>query len=464
MRVLNHPSNQSLFCCSVDYRVHLPMKLLGDVVISLDTARRQAQERNHDLLDEVRILLVHGILHLCGLDHEKGEEESKVMAEEEKRIMDELGWKGQGLISAVAREEGPEDLDDFDIQTMPARNKAKVSMNKSSDGSVGLGSIWIAAGIGGEGGAAVRSKEVRKAAEAARGKQTSSPTIIIKDRSPVIKMVALDMDGTLLDAGSQIRPSSVKAIKAACSKGVRVILATGKARPAALRACERVGLVGPNLLVSTTSPGIFLQGLAVHGLKGKSLFSSNLSRQVVEEAFRWSLSSGVSLCAFHGDECSTLTMTPELKDLHDIYYEPLARVMPSIEALLDGPPVKKILFQADPRIIQGEIKPHWESRVAGSSEASVMQAVPSMIEIVPKGVDKWQALLKLLNHLKVPQDSFMAVGDGGNDLTMVENAARLGVGVAMNNAVGRVKEVATYVTNQSHNEDGIAEAFEKFVL
>ena len=46
--------------------------LLGDVVISLDTAARQAKERNHSLHDECRILLVHGVLHLLGYDHEQG--------------------------------------------------------------------------------------------------------------------------------------------------------------------------------------------------------------------------------------------------------------------------------------------------------------------------------------------------------------------------------------------------------
>ena len=54
----------------------------------------------------------------------------------------------------------------------------------------------------------------------------------------------------------------------------------------------------------------------------------------------------------------------------------------------------------------------------------------------------------------------MACGDGGNDYEMVSNA---GIGIAMGNAVDQVKESATYVT-ASHDEDGIAEAFEKYIL
>lgn len=67
-------------------------------------------------------------------------------------------------------------------------------------------------------------------------------------------------DGTLLNSSSRVLPSSVAAIHAALDRGVTVFLATGKARPAAIRAMEAVGLAGEGLVVSTSGPGIFLQG------------------------------------------------------------------------------------------------------------------------------------------------------------------------------------------------------------
>lgn len=79
-----------------------PATLLGDVVISLDTAARQAEERGYSLLDECRILLVHGLLHLLGYDHEQGGDAEEEMAAAEARILQSLGWKGQGLIAAAA--------------------------------------------------------------------------------------------------------------------------------------------------------------------------------------------------------------------------------------------------------------------------------------------------------------------------------------------------------------------------
>lgn len=96
-------------------------------------------------------------------------------------------------------------------------------------------------------------------------------SFVLRGGDGVPRQVALDMDGTLLDSRSQILPSSVEVLKAAMSAGIRVCLATGKARPAAIRALSRVGLSGDGLVVSQSGPGIFLQGLAVHCPKGSLL-------------------------------------------------------------------------------------------------------------------------------------------------------------------------------------------------
>ncbi|MED5373599.1 MAG: rRNA maturation RNase YbeY [Myxococcota bacterium] len=75
--------------------------VLGDLVISLETAARQATERNHSLQAELRILLVHGLLHLLGYDHENDEAEMLEMVDAETRLMERLGWEGRGLIERV---------------------------------------------------------------------------------------------------------------------------------------------------------------------------------------------------------------------------------------------------------------------------------------------------------------------------------------------------------------------------
>eukprot|EP00741_Cyanophora_paradoxa_P009654 tig00001574_g9352.t1 len=77
---------------------------LGDIVISLDRAGEQARERNYGLQDEIRILMVHGMLHLLGYDHELGPSEWVEMAAAEQRLISSLGWVGAGLIAAAGGE------------------------------------------------------------------------------------------------------------------------------------------------------------------------------------------------------------------------------------------------------------------------------------------------------------------------------------------------------------------------
>lgn len=75
--------------------------LLGDIVISFDTATRQAEERQHSLQAELRILLVHGFLHLLGYDHETNRDDLEKMAAAEQTLMRRMKWKGVGLISTT---------------------------------------------------------------------------------------------------------------------------------------------------------------------------------------------------------------------------------------------------------------------------------------------------------------------------------------------------------------------------
>ena len=73
--------------------------LLGDLVICVEQAERQAVARGVKLLDELRVLAVHGLLHLFGYDHEAGREEHNEMAAAEEKLLGRLGWKGEGLIA-----------------------------------------------------------------------------------------------------------------------------------------------------------------------------------------------------------------------------------------------------------------------------------------------------------------------------------------------------------------------------
>lgn len=262
---------------------HLPVMLLGDIVLSLDTAERQAKEMGHDLRSECRILLVHAMLHLFGYDHEKNEQEWKEMAEMERQTLATLGWKGTGLISNTKRIMLRDDLDPPVCDPLEKDQKIK------------NGSIFE---------------------PAVQSKAKSSPIVTVATEEDRVQLIALDMDGTLLTSDQRITDSTKDVIEEAIERGIKVVVATGKARPGAIAACQKFGLYGKQSLISHQSAGIFLQGLVVHTLTGEPINGPTLPPEVVRSAFEYASQTGTSCVAFMGDDCVTMKQTQDVVDLH----------------------------------------------------------------------------------------------------------------------------------------------------
>lgn len=387
-----------------------PLMLLGDLVISVETAARQAGERGHSLIDELRILLVHGLLHVLDYDHELGPEASNEMEEEENRILSALGWKVKGLIHATS------------------------TLAHEADGKAGkAGKVFPLADFDSNG---------------------DDSAVISKSK---FRILFCDMDGTLLNTKSFITQKTADALRAAVDAGVTVVIATGKTRPAAMAALAPVGLAGEGGLLSESTPGVFLQGLQVFGQKGKIIQNITLDTAVVEETFKFSVEHKVALVGFTGDRCVTLFSHPLIDELHEVYYEPKAEVLESIEDLKKVK-IQKVIFLDTAEKVASFLRPHWS--LALGERATVVQALPEMMEILPSGVSKGVGVQTLLDHMDVSLDEVMALGDGENDIEMLQLA---GWGVSMANGAARTLAVANAVTS-SNDEDGVARAIEEYIL
>ncbi|KAM0932560.1 putative sugar-phosphatase [Dioscorea sansibarensis] len=395
----------------------IPILMLGDIVISIETAARQAEERDHTIVDEIRILLVHGLLHLLGFDHEISIEAETEMEKEEGLVLKSLGWKGKGLIKSAH-----DALNDGSLQA------------ESSDGYV--------------------SDDMKKASNRRLDK-------------PKFSYIFCDMDGTLLNSKSQISINNAEALREAVSRGVNIVIATGKGemgylslltRPAVISALEVVGLAGKGGVVSEISPGIFLQGLLVYGRQGREIYRRNLEKNVCREAFLYSLEHGVPLVAFCQDRCLTLFEHPLVDSLHMVYHEPKAEVMPSVEHLLAAADIQKLLFIDTAEGISSNLRPYWEEAARG--RAGVVQAQADMLEIVPAGTNKGCGVKLLLDHLDVTAKEIMAIGDGENDFEMLQLAS---LGIALANGSEKTKAVADAI-GATNDEDGVAKAIYQYAL
>ena len=94
------------------------------------------------------------------------------------------------------------------------------------------------------------------------------------------------------------------------------------------------------------------------------------------------------------------------------------------------------------------------------TKATVTQAVPEYIEVLPLGASKGRGVQMLLDDLGILPEEMMAIGDGENDLEMLQMA---GIGIAMGNGRTAVKAIADYIVSDN-NHSGVAEAIEKFAL
>ncbi|KAG0492159.1 hypothetical protein HPP92_005557 [Vanilla planifolia] len=269
--------------CPTDVLCRFQQKILGDIVISAEAAARQAKERGHSLLDEVRILLVQGLLHLLGFDQESDYRTSVEMGKLEELVLRSLGWKGRGH----------------------ARDIDHVATS------------------------GFQSKDVND--------KIINPRESLQDLRfyrPKFSYIFCDMDGTLLNSQSQVSITTAEALREVLARGVKIIIATGKTRPAVISALKMVGLAGKNGVASEVSPGIFLQGLLVYGRNGGEIHRRSLDQNVCREALFYSLEHEAPLVAFCQDRCLTLFDHPLVDSLHTVYHEPKAEVIPSVEHLL----------------------------------------------------------------------------------------------------------------------------------
>ncbi|WOK91452.1 hypothetical protein Cni_G00143 [Canna indica] len=386
----------------------LPVLMLGDLVISVETAARQAEERGHTLLDEIRILIVHGLLHLLGFDHEISDEAETEMEKEEELVLKSLGWKGTGLI--------------------------KNALDATTNGTI--------------------QKETSERNIVEGTKKASS----LRFYKPKFSYIFCDMDGTLLNSKSQITATTAEAIREAISRGVNIVIATGKTRPAVVSALKMADLVGKDGVMSEFSPGIFLQGLLVYGRQGREISRTNLDKDVCREALSYSLEHEVPIIAFCQDRCFSLFDHPLVDSLHSVYHEPKAEIIPSVDQLLAAVEVQKLLFLDTTEGVSSILRPYWAEATKG--RANVVQAQPDMLEIVPAGTSKGGGVKMLLNHLGVSEKEIMAIGDGENDIEMLQLAS---LGIALANGSEKAKTVAD-VIGASNDEDGVAKAIYEYAF
>ncbi len=268
--------------------------------------------------------------------------------------------------------------------------------------------------------------------------------------SDSIRLIAVDLDGTLLNSAHELTPRTETALRAAMARGVQVVLATGKTRPSALHIIAQLGL---------TTPGIFSQGLAVYNSDGTLRHQTALDPAIARRVITFAEDRGFTAVAYAGERLLVRVRTGRTAMLTE-YGEPEAEPVGPLQNILDTTAVNKLVL-IDVDDVRRVRALRWQLSMQLDGTARLVQAnVPQMVEVLPPGASKGTALKTLLREFNLDARHVLALGDGENDIEMVRLA---GIGVAMGNADPHLTAVADHVVATNDN-DGVAEAVERFVL
>ncbi len=268
------------------------------------------------------------------------------------------------------------------------------------------------------------------------------------------RLIALDLDGTSVAGGQMPTPEVRQAVAAAEANGVTVVLATGRPYPSALRYSEAFGLSNPILC---------FQGSLVKQVGGEqeTLFAEGMPRAPLLELFEYAAARDLEL-TLYSERAIYLTGMRQPRSFYDLWFggaiEHVSSLAEGLRQIDDqGLVPLKCLFidrpAANERLLQ-DLRARFDGRL------DVVRSHDLFVEAVSPRASKGRGLAFLADYYAIPRAQVIAMGDSGNDVSMIEWA---GLGVAVANASPEVLAVADWIAPLVE-ENAVGSLVERFVL
>ncbi|MFB0847488.1 Cof-type HAD-IIB family hydrolase [Paenibacillus oleatilyticus] len=261
------------------------------------------------------------------------------------------------------------------------------------------------------------------------------------------RIIALDVDGTLLNDDYEVTDKTVEALRTAHEAGARIVLCTGRGPANAIPVLERLGLTGVlithNGAATVETPG------------PKLLHQFGFEVQTIAELIRYCREQKV-----HFDVNTALDMYVEkVGEREAAMYEKYMVSPERVEDVLSMtvPLVKLTMFGSEEEMdaVERDL-----ARVSLPPSVHALRSGVHFVDVMSKEVSKGRALQALAAQWEIAPEQIVAVGNYYNDIDMIRFA---GLGIAMDNSPDAVKEAADAVT-LSNNDDGVYEALRRYVL
>lgn len=276
-----------------------------------------------------------------------------------------------------------------------------------------------------------------------------------------IRLVVLDVDGTVTDSQHQVTAAACRAVDRMRAAGVRVILATGRRYRDALPIAERLEIIEPIVTASG--------GLVKRPTDHATLHRSRFAPGVLEEVLAMIVAAGHepvvytdSFAAGYDFLCRRLpdsvpTAPPTGFAAYLLRNSGLARVVPELQF---RPPADAFAgFAMGGEVAMKSLEADLSRRFPGQISLHTIRSPRYsdwLCEIAPAGITKWTGIIGLAEAWDIRPAEICAVGDDVNDLPMVREA---GLGIAMGNGRPELQRVADRIVG-SHDADGMLEVAE----
>lgn len=264
------------------------------------------------------------------------------------------------------------------------------------------------------------------------------------------KILAVDIDGTLVKPDKTITPRTMDVLMRYQKAGGILVLASGRPLKGMKPYVEALKLkqYGGYALAFNGSQ-------IMEAATGKLISQRFLDFKKLPDIIRVSSEFGVHPLTYEGDTALTEDDSDKFLRLEVRINQLDLKVVPDLVEYVNFP-IPKCLCTGEPAVLE-QLAPALE---AALTDVSIFKSESFFLEINPPGIGKGETLRELVDYLGLSQSNLMAVGDGYNDISMLKYAA---IGVAMGNAYKDVMKAADSIT-RTNQKDGLAHAVEKFAF